>query len=195
VTSFAETIEQRFMARYTLGFTYLQRTALTLLLLGPLGLVLNSPRVHAAMQGRRGMLFGLASAAYAYLAFVLPDRLARRARVRWIDRLTLPLDRASYAAALSGRTRRAALEVVVEGADLSRPELGGVGGTVQATAGGLRFESPVFAVGTVDMWPGAVHNLPLHRWFHRLAEQVLVPLGEGRRIDRVAVRHLDAGPA
>jgi hypothetical protein len=189
-TSFAPLVAKRvrFRAWYALGFTLFQRVPLALV--GPT-LLAGALRGHPELKhGKTGSVIALGFIAVTILSVIVPDKLIRWLRIRWVDKLPLPLDRESYAAALDGIGRHASLRVVVTGSRLATVDLAGVPGTVTTSADTWTFESPPLFVGTADMIPNAGHNLKLHRWFKQLASRVLVPSGQRDQFTRIVVEHV-----
>ena len=125
------------------------------------------------------------------LAFIVPARVARGAQVRWLSTLKLPLDRISYLDALDVSASEGALVVEVRferGATVAVGEVR-ASGAVEMQPGAMRITSPWF--GTVDAgtYGTTKHNGPLHHWFRKLADDVLVPLSRTHPMESVAVQH------
>ena len=130
--------------------------------------------------------------ATAFLAFLLPDRVLRWYRARWVDKLELPLDRETYAAALDGGLMYARLEIVVEGESLQCPEINGIVAHLTASSPTrLVFESFTMQLRRPRV-KATAHNLELHLWFVLLTERILRPIARTQRIDRITARYLEA---
>ncbi len=177
--------KRRHEAWYSLGLTVMTRyhAVLGMLVLAqPLLWAADTP---AAWSQALGVSLVVA-------AILVPDRLVRWYRARWIDRLELPLDRESYANALDGKTRYARLRITVNGRDLRVPDIYGVvAHVVEASTTRVIIDSFTMQVGTrFHGYPA--YNVELHRWFVLLTERILKPMASSGQIELITAEHREA---
>jgi hypothetical protein len=165
-------------ASYSLGLTGNQVTLIVLL--GPLIAAISLRLAPQLWDGQRGLLFGAMHIVVPVLAaFIINSRL-RASRLRWLEQLSLPVDRAAYLDAMGAQIRhgRMVVRVALEGdAVPALPDLGALpGATAEAAPGALVVRSPAMSLSTLTVTGRLpTHNGKVHRWFRRCVDDALTP--------------------
>jgi hypothetical protein len=143
-------------------------------------------------------LYPFAVIAWLVSSFVVPGRLLRGRRVRWLQRLDLPLDRASYLDAINVFARMGSLALEVRLKDHAvlpaTPEGLPPGTVVTSEPGVLRMASGMNYTLDWGSYGSYATNRPLHEWFRKVAVDVLLPLSRTVPIESIVARHVAKAP-
>ena len=170
-----------------------RNTSLLIMLLGLGAIAALVKALHVSLEGRAGA--GIAFAAFVGGAVVfasVPSLLTRRVRLARLAKLTFPLDRDAYFAALDREAPRAAFAVEAELGEQVVPDVRGLTmvetSAIRPRPGALELVSPAMRTVRSSYFGVYPYNGDLHRWFQAACTGVLLAMDQRHKITALRVR-------